>query len=141
MRETDRVFAVLRTAATGRDWVLCLHNVTNERLTLKITTAGAASAEAWTEMLCQRPYPVSAGGTISVTLRPYEVNWLAAQGPRPLEIVMWNNSCDVSAFRGARRPEIASWVSAPLQLQFANMVLLLKILLAVVTGFAMWALL
>jgi hypothetical protein len=39
-------------------------------------------------MLSQRPYPVSAGGTISVTLRPYEVNWLAAQGARPLEIVV-----------------------------------------------------
>jgi hypothetical protein len=81
--EDSRVFAVLRTAATSQDWVLCLHNVTNERVTLKVATANVASAEVWTEMLCQTPYPVSANGTISVTLRPYEVNWLAAQGQRP----------------------------------------------------------
>jgi glucosylglycerate phosphorylase len=84
----SRVFAVLRAAATGRDWVLCLHNVTNERVTVRITAADVASAEVWTEMLNERPYPVSAGVTISVTLRPYEVNWLAAQGPRPVEIVV-----------------------------------------------------
>src|SRR5438445_6223423 len=81
--EDSRVFAVLRTAATGRDRVLCLHNVTNEPVTVRITTANVASAEVWTEMLCPRPYPVSANGTISVTLRPYEVNWMAAPGPRP----------------------------------------------------------
>ncbi len=83
-----RVFAVLRTAATCRDWVLCLHNVTNERVTVEITMTEVASAAVWTEMLCQRPYPVSANGTISVRLRPYEVNWLAAQGPRPQVIVV-----------------------------------------------------
>ena len=78
-----RVFAVLRTAATDRDWMLCLHNVTNERVTMNITIADAASATVWTEMLSERPSPVSAGGNVSVTLRPYEVNWLAPQGPRP----------------------------------------------------------
>lgn len=83
-----RVFAVLRTAATGHDWVLCLHNVTNERVTLNISRADAASAEVWTEMLSGRPYPVSVGGTISVTLRPYEVIWLAGQGPCPLGIAV-----------------------------------------------------
>src|SRR5439155_921476 len=81
--EDRRVFAVLRTAVTSPDWVLCLHNVTNERVTLKLATANVASAEIWTEMLYQRPYPVSANGTISVTLGPYEVNWMAARGPRP----------------------------------------------------------
>ena len=81
--EDSRVFAVLRTAATSHDRVLCLHNVTNERVTLNVATANVASAEVWTEILCQRPYPVSANGTISVTLRPYEINWMAGQGPRP----------------------------------------------------------
>jgi sucrose phosphorylase len=81
-----RVFAVLRIAATGRDWVLCLHNVTNERVTLNITAADVALTAVWTEMLSQRPHPVSANRTVSVTLRPYEVNWLAWQGPRPVEI-------------------------------------------------------
>jgi len=79
---------VLRTAASGSDWVLCLHNVTNARVTMDIATAEVASAAVWTELLSQRPYPVGANGTIRVTLRPYEVNWLAAQGTRPLTIVV-----------------------------------------------------
>ncbi len=83
-----RVFAVLRTAATGPDWVLCLHNATNTRVTVDISTTEAASAAVWTEMLSQRPYPVGANGSIRVTLRPYEVNWLAAQGIPPLAIVV-----------------------------------------------------
>ncbi|HYV26089.1 MAG TPA: hypothetical protein VFA77_01035, partial [Candidatus Eisenbacteria bacterium] len=82
-----RAFAVLRTVESGHDWVLCLHNVTDERITLQITTADVASTVVWTEMLSERPYPVSADGTSLVTLRPYEVNWFAAQGPRPVEIV------------------------------------------------------
>jgi len=83
-----RVFAVLRTVANGGDWVLCLHNVTNMRVNLDLATGDVASASAWREMLSERPYPVSAGGTISVALQPYEVNWLAAQGPRPMRIVV-----------------------------------------------------
>ena len=83
-----RVFAVLRTAASESHWVLCLHNVTNARVTVDIVTAEVASAAVWTELLSQRTYPVSANGTIRVTLRPYEVNWLTAQGTRPLTIVV-----------------------------------------------------
>ncbi len=83
-----RVFAVVRTAVTGSDWVLCLHNVTNTRVTVDIATAEVASAAVWAEMLSQRPYPLAANGTIRVTLRPYEVNWLAAQGPRPVQIML-----------------------------------------------------
>jgi glycosidase len=71
----DRVFAVLRTAATRSDWVLCLHNVANARVMLDLATA-----PAWTDMLSQRSYPVGVNGTMRVTLQPYEVIWLAAQG-------------------------------------------------------------
>lgn len=78
-----RVFAVLRAAASGRDWVLCLHNVANQPLALNITTADVASAVVWTEMGSELAPPVSANGTMSLTLRPYEVNWLSAQGPHP----------------------------------------------------------
>jgi sucrose phosphorylase len=77
-----RVFAVLRTAVTGRDWVLCLHNVTNAFVKLNIITMDAASTTTWTEMLGEKPNAVSTNGTLSVLLQPYEVRWLAAQGPR-----------------------------------------------------------
>ncbi len=83
-----RVFAVLRNAATGDDWVLCLHNVTNARVTVDIATAEVAAASVWTEILSHRPYSVGANGTVRVTLRPYEVNWLAAQGAKPLQLAL-----------------------------------------------------
>lgn len=83
-----RVFVLLRTAANGRDWVLCLHNVTNARVTLDSATSKVPSASTWTEMLSKRPYPVGPSGTFRVTLRPYEVKWLTAQGPQPRQLVM-----------------------------------------------------
>jgi len=84
----SRVLAVLRTATTGNDWVLCLHNVTNARVTVDIATAEVAAASVWTEMLSQRPYSIGANGAVRVTLRPYEVNWLAAQGVTLLQLVV-----------------------------------------------------
>lgn len=83
----SRVFAVLRTATTLRDWVLCLHNVTNEPVTVNIATAAVASAHVWTELLGERACPVPSNGVISVTLPPYAANWFAARGPCPLAIV------------------------------------------------------
>jgi len=83
-----RVFAVLRLASTESDWVLCLHNVTNTRVTVDIATGEVASASTWRELLSERPYSVGPNGTIRVTLRPYEVNWLAAQGSRPMQLVV-----------------------------------------------------
>jgi sucrose phosphorylase len=78
-----RVFAVLRAAGPGGDWVLCLHNVTNQPVTLNLAVAEVTSASVWTEMFSERVHPVPANGTVCVSLRPYEVNWLAARGPRP----------------------------------------------------------
>jgi sucrose phosphorylase len=77
------VFAVLRAAGPGGDWVLCLHNVTNQPVTLNLAVAEVTSASVWTEMISGRVHPVPANGTVCVSLRPYEVNWFAAQGPRP----------------------------------------------------------
>ena len=83
-----RVFALLRTATRDSDWVLCLHNVTNTPVTMDITTRDVASSSAWKEILSERPHPVSALGTISATLRPYEIKWLTAPGPCPIKTVL-----------------------------------------------------
>ena len=86
--EVDRrVFAVLRIAATSGDWVLCLHNVANEPVTVDVATTEAGPATNWIEMLSGRSHMISENQTIRVTLRPYEVHWLAAQGSRPVQIV------------------------------------------------------
>lgn len=81
-----RVFALMRIAANGDGWVLCLHNVTNALTTVEITTAGTALGSVWREMLSDRPYFVPGSGTTRLSLRPYEVNWLAARGPHPRQI-------------------------------------------------------
>jgi hypothetical protein len=52
-------------------------------VTLNLAVAEVKSASVWTEMISGRVHPVPANGTVSVALRPYEVNWLAAGGPRP----------------------------------------------------------
>lgn len=75
-----RVFAVLRTAASGSGWVLCLHNVTGESVTVKFTATDVAGAEVWTELLREKPRAIPACGTLAITLRPYEINWLSARG-------------------------------------------------------------
>jgi glycosidase len=72
-----RVFAVLRTAAGGSEWVLCLHNVSHEAVMLEVPAAMGGGANGWIEMLSHVPHPVSPSGTASITLRPHEVNWLS----------------------------------------------------------------
>jgi len=82
-----RVFAVMRIAANGEDWVLCLHNVTNAPATLEVMMPSAATASVWREMLQDRLHSVPANGTTRLMLRPYEVNWLASRGPLPMQVV------------------------------------------------------
>lgn len=82
-----RVFAVLRIAAPEVGWVLCVHNVTRERVVLRFATMARDSIGGWTEMLGRRTHAVGADGVISITLEPYEVNWLTAPGPEPAEFI------------------------------------------------------
>jgi glucosylglycerate phosphorylase len=82
------LFAVLRVAANGRDWVLCLHNVTNQPVTLAIATNDASAQPNWTELLGHQSISAAASGTVRVTLRPYEVTWLAGAGSRAVQIVV-----------------------------------------------------
>ena len=84
--DDQRVFAVLRSALTGREWVLCLHNVTNAHVTLDITMGVVAPVSTWKEMLSDQFHPVGPDGIIRLVLLPYEVKWLMGQGPHPLGI-------------------------------------------------------
>ncbi len=83
-----RLFAVLRIARQRPEWVLCLHNVTNQPVTLTVTATAAAAGTDWTELLTQRSHSVGTSGTVRVTLPPYEVNWLAGLGPRPYQLTV-----------------------------------------------------
>jgi sucrose phosphorylase len=70
-----RVFAVMRTS-DGSEPVLCLHNVSNEWVGMSVTRDKFVPGGAWTDLLSEHVHRVAAGGTLTVTLRPYEVNWL-----------------------------------------------------------------
>jgi sucrose phosphorylase len=72
-----RLFAVLRTAATEDHWVLCLHNVSSQTLTIELA---AAATSGWRELFFQPgPSPES-----RVILPPYGVTWIAGAGPAPV---------------------------------------------------------
>lgn len=77
------VFAVLRAARSGGDWVMCLHNVTDAAVKLEFPASAEASAGGITELLSLRYHTPGAAGMLRVTLKPYEVNWIAASGQRP----------------------------------------------------------
>lgn len=74
-----RVFAILRTAANRREWALCLHNVSADRVTVDIAVPEVAPAVSWIEMSSERPLGTAADGTIHMTLEPYEATWLSAR--------------------------------------------------------------
>lgn len=82
-----RLFGLLRIAVGECGWVLCLHNVTNARVVVDISTSDGAGSSVWTEMLSERSYPVGPSETVRVTLEPYGVNWLTAQCSGPMQIV------------------------------------------------------
>jgi sucrose phosphorylase len=72
-----RVFAVLRAGA-GRDgWMLCLHNVSNEALTLEIEIDSQGSA-VFTDLPSEKKRQADVG-SVFVVLSPYEVKWFPAQ--------------------------------------------------------------
>ena len=84
----SRLFAVLRVAANRRDWALCLHNVTSQPVTVGMATNDVSSATSWTELLNHQAHSAAPNGKVRVTLRPYEVNWLAGAGSRPRQITV-----------------------------------------------------
>jgi sucrose phosphorylase len=73
-----RVFAVLRTSPDGNERVLCLHNVSNERVVASIAGPEFVSG-AWTNLLGKRVHRVTAEPTLMLALDPYEVSWLKAK--------------------------------------------------------------
>ena len=73
-----RLFVVLRATASGGEWVLGLHNVSGELVTLEIS-----GLENCTELLSPETPATPKHKSPSLTLAPYAVNWLAGNGPRP----------------------------------------------------------
>jgi glucosylglycerate phosphorylase len=68
----DRVFAVLREAAEGREPVLCLHNVTDGVVEFK---AHGVEAGRWLDLIDGESFTASADGSATFALRPYRTVW------------------------------------------------------------------
>jgi glycosidase len=76
-----RVFSLLRTSPDGRNQILCLHSVSDERLKLymdanRLSTAGSS---AFTELIGGRSYALNEDGSLTLRIEPYEVLWLSGR--------------------------------------------------------------
>jgi sucrose phosphorylase len=71
----DAVFALLRTAPDGSSRVLCLHNVANRELAVRLSMPAGETAGAWRDLLSGEVVPAAQGGP-ALTLPPYGVRWL-----------------------------------------------------------------
>jgi len=74
------VFALLRTSPDGNSRVLCLHNVSDQNLVLKLRPdeVGLEPGD-WFDLLTKQPYRVAAQ-SVSIPLPAYAVRWLKEKG-------------------------------------------------------------
>ena len=74
------VFALLRIPRSEGDPVLCLHNVSAQPQVVHLPSSPLdTDAHSWTDLLNDVGHSAS-DGSPSLTLRPYQVCWLRAQG-------------------------------------------------------------
>jgi len=83
LKADPRLFAVLRTSATAKDWVLCLHNVSDQVVTIEL-----AMGASLTELLSQEHCGASGDANVRIVLPPYGIRWLAGIGRTPTNLVL-----------------------------------------------------
>lgn len=76
-----RVFAVSRTPPEKEERVLCLHNVSAQRVSVTGPLAELASAPTWTDLLTGRRYRPGGRGRPAVELAGFQTLWLHAENP------------------------------------------------------------
>jgi len=69
-----RLFAILRSSPGGREHALCLHNVSNETIIVKIPLDGEAK-QHFAERLKY------SDGVVDCTLPPFETVWITTVSP------------------------------------------------------------
>lgn len=74
-----RAFAVLRAAPDGSEQILCLHNLSDQHVTLTLGVGELTGTYSWTNLLNDHDYRTDSVGTWVLTLCPYEVLWLKAK--------------------------------------------------------------
>ncbi len=79
LQGADSVFALLREEASGASAVLCLHNVTAERVRVQLALADTplGSASALFDLITGKP--MIGGMNLKLELAPYETLWLAGR--------------------------------------------------------------
>ena len=71
----DAVFALLRTSPDDSSRVICLHNVANRELAVRLSMPAGETAGAWRDLLSGEVVPAAQDGP-ALTLPPYGVRWL-----------------------------------------------------------------
>jgi len=75
------VFAVLRTAEAGNNRVLCLHNLSDSRISAEIDSQLVAGTKGWNDLLAEESLTALSDRGQMITLAPYQVKWVAPTPP------------------------------------------------------------
>ena len=70
-----QVFALRRTSPDDSSRVICLHNVANRELAVRLSMPAGETAGAWRDLLSGEVVPFAQDGP-ALTLPPYGVRWL-----------------------------------------------------------------
>ena len=76
----DAVFALLRTSPDGGSRVLCLHNVANREVEVRLSLEEGDLPGSWRDLLGGKSYPGGEAG-LTLSLPPYGVQWLRRERP------------------------------------------------------------
>lgn len=74
------IFALIRSAPSGEEKILCVHNVSNaeQSVMLDVGEVELENTTATQDIITGKVYSISAEQKLELTMKPYQVLWLAA---------------------------------------------------------------
>lgn len=77
----ERLFAVRRISPDGKEWLLCLHNVSSEPVSIASLVAATGDAQTWTDLLTGCRYEPGSADAANTRLEGFQTLWLRAKIP------------------------------------------------------------
>ena len=76
------LFILIRTAPSGEEKILCIHNVTNaeQSISLNFSELGLATIGVAVDIISEKAFHINSNQKLKLTLLPYEVLWLKVDG-------------------------------------------------------------
>jgi glycosidase len=78
--DNPALFTLLRTSPDGQEHILCVHNVSDKAQSFQVDLVqlGVPHSENVEDLVFPARFPVDEDGRLSLTVKPYQVLWLAA---------------------------------------------------------------